>query len=162
MRSQRINQEKDRNLIGIYVRTNNEKEFSPTGGQIGKTVQKYFSQNLAASIKNRTHPGVTICAYTDYETDHTGDYTYFIGEEVTTVQDIPEGYAMTTIPKGSYAKFTSEKGPMPFVVIDLWKRIWSLSPNELGGKRRYATDYEVHDARASDPNNIEIDIYIGL
>jgi predicted transcriptional regulator YdeE len=36
------------------------------------------------------------------------------------------------------------------------------APQELGGDRRYATDFEIYDQRAQDPNNTILDIYIGL
>jgi predicted transcriptional regulator YdeE len=32
----------------------------------------------------------------------------------------------------------------------------------LGGTRAFLTDYEVYDQRAADPQNSQIDVYIGL
>ncbi|MCB1119844.1 MAG: AraC family transcriptional regulator [Chlamydiia bacterium] len=149
-------------LIGITVRTNNEREKNWETGVIFPTVQRYFHQNLAASIPSRQEPGTTYCAYTDYESDHTGDYTYFIGEVVAPDTPLPEGFERLTIPTQKYAKFTVGPGGMPDVIRNAWLDIWQLTPNEFGGNRRYHTDFEVYDERASDHNNIITDIYIGI
>lgn len=58
--------------------------------------------------------------------------------------------------------FTSNPGPMPAVCIDLWQKIWTLNPAQLGGERQYLADFELYDKRASDPQNTVLDIYIGI
>src|SRR3982751_2024128 len=75
------------------------------------------------------------CAYTDYQSDHTDDYTYFIGEEVTSFDTLPEGFQKLTIPHQHYVKFTTKPAPMPEVIVNAWEKIWEMSPKELGGKR---------------------------
>jgi predicted transcriptional regulator YdeE len=37
-----------------------------------------------------------------------------------------------------------------------------MSPKELGGTRAFQTDFEIYDQRAADPENAQIDVYIGL
>ena len=37
-----------------------------------------------------------------------------------------------------------------------------MSPRELGGKRKYETDFEIYDERATDHQNIVLDLYIGI
>ena len=69
-------------LAGITVRTNNKNELNWEIGKILPCIQQYFHNLLAEKIPNRKNPGTTFCVYTDYESDFTGDYTYFIGEEV--------------------------------------------------------------------------------
>jgi predicted transcriptional regulator YdeE len=91
----------ERSLIGITVRTNNAAEMS--GGKIGLVVQNYFQNQLAAQIPNRQNPGITYSAYTDYESDYTGDYTYFIGEEVASGTSAPLGFEKIIIPAQAYA-----------------------------------------------------------
>ncbi len=149
-------------LIGIQVRTNNKSEMNPSEAKIGDTAQRYFSKNLASLIPMRKNPGITFCAYTNYESDHTGNYTYFIGEEVTDLSDIPEGYTYLTVPKGNYIQLTSSSGVMPDIVIKLWQKIWQMNSEELGGKRSYTVDYEIYDEKAIDPKNTIVDIYIGI
>jgi predicted transcriptional regulator YdeE len=149
-------------LVGITVRTNNQNESDWSKGKIFPCVQQYFHQQLSEKISNRQNPSTTLCAYTDYESDHTGDYTYFIGEEVSAFDTIPEGLTTLTIPPQQYAKFTTEPGAMPTVLGDAWQAIWKMTPQTFGAARRYHTDFEVYDDRAKDHENIVLDIYIGL
>lgn len=149
-------------LVGITVRTSNKAEFDPATAKIGPCVLRYFQQQVADKILHRKNPGTTISAFTDYESDYTGEYTYFIGEEVSSSENIPEDLESHIIPPQTYTKFTTEPGPMPSVVINAWQEIWKMSPEDLGGQRRYHTDFEVYDQRARDPQATILDLYIGL
>ena len=149
-------------LIGIKTRTNNEAEFQAISAKISSCIQRYFQENIASKIPNRSKPGVTLCAYTEYEGDWTSDYTYFIGEEVNDFESVPEGLEIHIIPVQTYVKFTTNAGPMPKVIIEAWQEIWKMPPEMLGGQRNYHTDFEVYDERALDRQNTVLDIYIGL
>jgi predicted transcriptional regulator YdeE len=150
-------------LIGIRARTSYSQELNPMEASIFKCVQKFFHETLFEKIPNRKNPGTTICAYSEYESEYKGAYTYFIGEEVTAVPSpLPEGLHALTIPPQRYVRYTSGPAPMPEVVVNAWKNIWSLSPKELGGKRSYLTDFELYDERAADHTAIVLDIYIGI
>lgn len=149
-------------LIGITCRTNNQAEMNPASAKIGPTVQRYFHDGLATIIVNRKQSGVTYCVYTNYESDFTNNYTFFIGEQVTSFDDVPDSFEQLTVAAQDYVKFTTEPGAMPKICIDAWQNIWSMSPNELGGERSYIADFEVYDDRAQDPKNTILDIYIGI
>jgi predicted transcriptional regulator YdeE len=149
-------------LVGITARTNNANEMKPETGKIPSMIQKYFHGGLSEKIMTRKNPGTTYCVYTNYESDVTGDYTYFIGEEVTSLEGVPEGFETIAIPAQNYAKFTNQPGPMPAVCIGMWKNIWAMKPSDLGGDRSYIADFEVYDNRSADQNNAVLDIYIGL
>lgn len=149
-------------FVGITARTNNKSEMDPSQAQIGQTVQNYFQKGLANRIQARMNPGRTLCAYTHYESDFTGDYTYFIGEEITHFHDIEPGFQTLMIPAQTYVKFTSDPGPMPHVCIDLWQKIWAMEAVDLGGRRAYVADFEVYDGRSLDPKKTVLDIYIGV
>ena len=131
-------------------------------GRIFPCVQRYFHGALAEKIPNRKKPGTTFCAYTDYESNYLGAYTYFIGEEVNSFNHLPEGFDKLTIPAQSYAKFTTDSAPMPEVIVNAWNEIWKMSPQELGGERAYQTDFEIYDERAADHQQIVLDIYVGI
>lgn len=147
-------------LIGLSLRTNNQNEIDPMKGKIFPLIQKYFHETWAKNIPHRKNPNVTFCAYTDYENDHTGDYTYFIGEEVTDINGVPEGFDMLIIPAQTYDKFTTNPGQMPDVIRNAWFEIWEMYPK--AGQRKYLTDFEVYDERAADHSKIILDIYIGV
>ena len=158
-----IAQRQEMKCIGIQVRTNNAQEIDKATGRIFPCIQRYFHQALFERIPNRKNPGTTFCAYTNYESDYQGDYTYFVGEEVTSVDtSLPEEFQVLIIPAQTYAKFTTEPAPMPEVIVNAWQHVWQLSPEHLGGKRRYLTDFEIYDERAADHQNIVLDLYIGI
>ena len=126
-------------------------------------MRQYFHGQLFEKIPNRAKAGTTFCAYTDYESDHKGVYTYFIGEEVTSYErHLPERFSTLTIPPQHYAKFTTKPAPMPDVIENTWNEIWKMSAKDLGGKRCYQTDFEIYDERAADHQNIVLDVYVGI
>lgn len=154
---------KEIKLVGITARTSNALESDPSKNKIPATVQKYFHEGLAEKIQNRKNPHTTLCVYTNYKSDFTEDYTYFIGEEVTSFEGLDERFETLTIPPQTYLKFTTPPGPMPAVCIDMWKNIWSMeSLANLGGNRAYIADFEVYDERSQDHKNVVLDIYIGV
>lgn len=149
-------------LAGLKVRTNNAAEMNVLTAQISPLVLRYFSQGTPELLPHRQNPGVTLCTYTDYENGIYGNYTYFVGEAVTSFEALPEGLETLIIPPQNYAKFTTEPGIFPLILIEAWQKIWQLSDQELGGKRLYQADFELYDQRAQNPQNAALDIYIGL
>jgi predicted transcriptional regulator YdeE len=159
---QQTNQLPTIKVVGIKTRTNTASEMNPATAKIGATVQQYFQNALSDKMIHRTKPGTTYCCYTDYESDLSGDYTFFMGEEVLSFDDLPEGFSTLTIPAQQYTTFSSDPGPMPDVCIALWQKIWNMTPEALGGARAYQTDFELYDERAQDPKNTVLDIYVGI
>ncbi len=148
-------------LVGISGYTSNENEMSEKA-IIGKMLQKYFGENLSSQIKNRKNPGKTFCVYTNYESDHTGNYKYFVGEEVVDFAQAPENFENMIIQNQIYTKFTTDPGPMPQTCISMWQNIWSMNSSDFGGERAYIADFEIYDERSLDPQNTILDIYIGI
>jgi predicted transcriptional regulator YdeE len=85
-----------------------------------------------------------------------------IGAEVSGFDGVPQDLVARTVPKAKYAVFSSEKGPIPQIVYDVWKRIWAWTPLETRGGRAYSTDFEVYDHRAADPTNAQIDVFVSV
>lgn len=150
-------------LVGLTARTNNKNEMNPEKSKIGALAGLYWGNQVANDIQHRSKPGITDSVYTDFESDEHGEYTYFIGEVVDSLQDQDlEKFKTITIPASNYTKFTTESGKMPEVVISAWQQIWAMSETDFDTKRRYISDFEIYDERAIDPNNTVIDIYIGV
>ena len=145
-------------IIGIAARTDNAKESA--NGIIPKQWQKFFSEGTPAKIPNTTGP-IFYGIYSDYASDHNGEYTYVIGQAVKDGTAAPSGLAVKQIPAGKYAVFTTEVGPFAKVIPDAWQRIFKLE-EEGKLKRAYKTDFEIYDQRAQNPQNGQIDIYLGL
>jgi predicted transcriptional regulator YdeE len=158
----RIVYQEEFQVVGIEASTNNTKE----AGQdaiIGKLWQQFLSEGLLNKIPGRVDHSI-IAVYTDYATDWRGQYTFILGAKVQPVPNpvIPEGMVVKTVPAGKYAVFTSERGPVAKVVVETWKRIWAYYQSPANGQRAYGADFEVYDQRAADPNNAEVDIYVGV
>jgi predicted transcriptional regulator YdeE len=147
-------------VAGLARRTNNAKEAAGEG-EIGKVWLEFTQGHVGDKIPHPLDDNL-IAVYTDYESDQHGDYTYLLGKKVSDLSDLPAGLVGRYVPSGRYATFVSEKGPLLQVVPQVWQRIWSMSVAALGGKRAFEADYEVYDERAQDPQNGQVDVYVGL
>ncbi len=151
-------------VVGMKARTNNKLEMDIATAKIPATTKKYFVLGWNEKNIYRKKPQRAYSVYTEYESDFTGDFTYFIGEEVTDVDKIPEGFSKIIIPSQKYVKFTNEvAGPMPKICIDMWQKIWQMTPEQFGGNRSYKADFELYDERAKNyPQDVIVDIFIGI
>ncbi|AWN75721.1 TPA: GyrI-like domain-containing protein [Legionella anisa] len=161
MKKELINKQEIK-LIGLTARTNNKNEMNPQTSKIGELAGRFWSQNIANQIPHRENPGVTLSVYAEYESNEHGDYTYFIGEEVSSFENMPAGLQRLTIPASKYQRFTTSSGTMPEVVINAWQQIWKMTSDDFEGERAYFADFEVYDQRAVDPAHTILDIYIGI
>jgi predicted transcriptional regulator YdeE len=147
-------------VIGITARTTNAREMTADAA-IGKQWMRFFQEGVFGKIPNKADASI-IAVYTDYASDHNGEYTYVLGARVTSDAEVPEGMVAKKISGGKFAVFTSDKGPAPQVVPATWMKINSLPQSALGGDRLYRADYEIYDERARDPQNLQMDVYIGI
>jgi predicted transcriptional regulator YdeE len=147
-------------MVGISARTTNAKEMSGKG-VIGQQWDRFMKEGLLSKIPNKVDSNI-LAVYTDYESDANGAYTYVIGARVSSAADVPPGMVAKKIPAGRYAVFTSEKGFVGKVVAETWMRIWAVPKSAPGGNRAYQADFEVYDQRAADPQNAQVDIYVGI
>jgi predicted transcriptional regulator YdeE len=147
-------------VVGISARTTNAKEMTAEG-VIGKQWTRIFQETVMARIPNKADQNI-VAVYTDYASDHDGEYTFLLGARVTSEKDVPAGMVAKQVPGGKFAVFTSKKGPAWKVVPELWARINSLPKTTVGGDRRYAADFEIYDERAADPQNSQVDVYVGI
>lgn len=147
-------------VVGIAARTSNAKEKTPEG-RIAKQWERLMRQGLLAEIPNKAD-GNIVAVYTEYASDKDGEYTYVLGACVTNAESIPAGMVAKQVPAGRYAVFTSEKGPVQKVVVEMWQRVWATPQRALGGDRTYKADFEVYDQRAQNPADAVVDLYVGV
>jgi len=147
-------------VVGIAARTSNAKE-ATADGVIGKQWERFMKEGVLAKIPNKVDSAI-VAVYTDYASDKDGEYTFVLGAKVKSDHDIPDGMLARKVPAGRYAVFTSEKGPAARVVAETWKRIWSVQKSTPGGNRAFKADFEVYDERAADPQNMQVDVYVGV
>ena len=147
-------------VVGVSARTSNAREMT-ANGVIGKQWGRLMQEGLVEKIPNKAESNI-VAVYTDYASDHNGDYTFVLGARVTSDADVPAGMVAKKVPAGRYAMFTSEKGAAPKVVPELWMKINSLPPHAVGADRVYRADFEIYDQRAMDPGNMQMDVYVGI
>jgi predicted transcriptional regulator YdeE len=146
-------------VIGIEARTDNARE-ATADGIIPRQWQRFLQERIVERIPGKA--GANIYAiYSDYASDHRGEYTFVIGAMVKDGATAPAGMVAKRVPGGQYAVITSDKGPLQTVVPETWKKVRKL---EQGGKltRAYQADFEIYDQRSQDPQNAQIDLYVGL
>ena len=146
-------------VVGLTVRTNNAAE---AGGQgaIGRLWQTTMQNGALDQIPNKAGDGYVV-VYSDYASDNTGDYNYTLGCRVSSAEKIPDGMVARTVPAGKYAALTSETGSPQEVIPALWRRINTMTPQQLGGTRAYATDFETYGP-IMDWGNMQMTAHIGL
>ncbi len=142
-------------IIGIQVRTSNANQRAAK--DIGELWSKLYKEGIADQISNKLSPEI-YAVYSDYESNHTGEYTVTLGFKVSSLENIPTDLFGKTIAKGTYTPFLA-KGAMPMAVIQTWQEIWSKE-SELN--RVYSTDFEVYGNRATQGDQSEVDIFIGI
>jgi predicted transcriptional regulator YdeE len=157
----RMVEQQEFSVIGIQVRTSNAKEMTG-GGAIPRQWNKFFKEGIADKIPNKVDSTI-YAVYTNYASDYNGEYDFIIGMKVSRVSDVPPGMVAKTVPKGKYAVVASAKGPVAEIVPKAWQQVYSLDDNkQLGGARAYRADFELYDQRSQNPQDAQVDLYIGL
>lgn len=142
------------NMIGIAIRTTNEGGQSAT--DIRELWNKFLSNNLLAQIPNRADDTI-YSIYMDYEKDYTKPYTTILGCRVKSMDTIPDGFTSRTFSGGKYVTFTAKGNMADGIVFQAWSKIWNTDID-----RAYTADFEVYGAKAKDPANAEIDIFVSV
>lgn len=141
-------------VIGISVRTTNEH------GQAAQDIpalwQRFLGENIASKIGNKVSEDI-YCLYTDYEKDHTRPYTTLLGYHVSNLDHIPVGLVGKSVDEANYAKFVAKGNLQQGAVFNAWTEIWNSDI-----PRAFSTDFEVYGTRAQNPEEAEVDIFIGL
>jgi predicted transcriptional regulator YdeE len=146
-------------VVGLTVRTNNAAEAGGQG-QIPALWQNAMTNGQLEQIPNRVGEGYVV-VYSDFATDHGGEYNYTLGVRVSSADNLPAGMVKRTVAAGKYAIFQSEQGAPQDVIPALWQHINSLSPQQMGGDRAYQTDFETY-GNFTDPNSMQVTAHIGL
>jgi predicted transcriptional regulator YdeE len=121
-----------------------------------------LSEGIADKIPSELDSTI-YAVYTGYASDDNGEYDFIIGMKVSRVSDVPPGMVTKTVPKGRYAVVASARGSVAQVVPQAWRQVYSLDDSkQLGGTRAYKADFELYDQRSQNPQDSQVDLYIGL
>ncbi|MDW7691217.1 GyrI-like domain-containing protein [Flammeovirgaceae bacterium SG7u.111] len=142
------------NLVGISTVTTNAN--GQAAKDIGDLLNRFMGEGIATKIPNKLSEEV-YSVYTDYEGDYTNPYRVLMGCKVSSLDEIPEGLEGRTIGGGQFVKFVAKGDLARGAVYNEWVKIWDT---ELD--RAYQADFEIYGAKAQDPSNAEVDIFIGV
>lgn len=121
-------------VLGSIKRMDNQE----AGEAIGKMWEAFLKEN-------KPLPYYSI--YTNYESDHTGKYDYYLAVKADTLEK-----ANFTIPAGNYLKIPVVPNNVEGVV-KTWQEIWAQDDTL---PRTYQADFEKYEA------NGEIAIYLSI
>jgi predicted transcriptional regulator YdeE len=143
------------NIIGISIKTANNDE-TKLLKDMQSLWQRFFAEDVSGQIPHKASPDI-YCVYTDYEGDYTQPYVALLGYKVDKLEQVPAGLIGRSFAGGSYMQQMVSGDPQQGVVYEAWQKIWNM---EL--TRSYLADFEIYNANASDPQNAEISILVGV
>jgi predicted transcriptional regulator YdeE len=136
-------------IMGIQIRTSNDV----CQTDMPQIWQKFFQEKILEKISDKVNNTI-FAVYTDYEDDYTKPYSYILGCEVSTLDNIPEGMVGTIVPAASYAVYKTQ-GEYPQGLASTWQMIWKAP-----FKRAYTTDFEVYETDFNPQTKPEVKVYI--
>jgi predicted transcriptional regulator YdeE len=147
-------------VVGIETRTSNQKETDPSSAKIPGHWKRFFEEEIVRNIPNSVRPDIIFAVYTNYQSDHKGEYSLILTARVSSLESIPAGMTGITIPPSRYLVFPAI-GKMPDSIIRTWGNIWKYFYESTQYTRSYTADFEIYDKR-SQSENPEVDIYIAV
>ena len=145
----KIKQIKKMIISGIKVTTNNENENTEGKEKIAQLWEDYTQNNTYTKTLNKVKDISMYGVYSNYVSDHNGDYDVTVGVEVTKAKN------PIIIENERYLVF-SKKGELPEIIYDTWQEIWDYFENNDEYKRKYSIDFEKYSVEE------EIEIYISI
>lgn len=142
-------------LVGLCLTGKTTNNNGQSNIDCGSLWQKFEEEDCFEKISGRITEEI-FAVYHDYESDHNGPFSYFIGCRVAGIPEVPKGLVSLTIPAGKYQKIKA-RGEMPGCIATAWKEIWSLDIS-----RAYTFDFEVYDERSKNWNHAEVDIMLSI
>ncbi|ABX06033.1 effector binding domain-containing protein [Herpetosiphon sp.] len=143
-------------IAGLATRTTNQAEADPRTGLIGPLYQRFFGENISQQLANAdltSRYGV----YTNYASDHQGEYDLIVGHAVSSDQPQPDGLIQITIPAQRYLRWQGTIA-QPSDVIGMWMHIWEYFSQPQLYQRSYTADFEYYDFAQPDQAEIWIAI----
>lgn len=131
-------------LGGIARRTSNAHP-----EQIGAFWETFRTGKIAQKLPQRTSDAV-YALYTEYDSDHNGEYTLLLGYKVPADSEVQEGLYKVTVPADLYA-VVDARGPQPMTLINTWQEI-----NTTNMDRSYGCDFDIYWG----PESVEIYVSI--
>jgi predicted transcriptional regulator YdeE len=146
-------------IIGMGVDTNLKTVYR----DIPKLGQRFAKQK--SQILNKKQPWGFAAVSKDFN-EAAGTFTYFMGDRVTTSEQVPDGLEPFEIPVGKYAVFPirpKNRFGWAIAIASAKKYIYtSWLPNSVYEHAGTIDDFEYHDERSTHKGNPEIDFYVAI
>lgn len=132
-------------VMGMEVRTGNQQEMNPATAEIPTLWTRFVAEQLWLDIPECVNPQVLYGVYTDYASNHLGDYSLIVAVEVNSIDNPPENMVGISIPAGSYLVFSSVGSPAGSI-MSMWQQIWHYFSAGSRYQRAFTTDFEMYAA----------------
>jgi predicted transcriptional regulator YdeE len=142
-------------VLGIDATTTNAAEGDPAKARIPKLWARFYAEDVLSKLPRKRPPVLPVGVYTDYESDHNGQYRILAGAAVEEGAAVPEGVGRAAVPGGKYLMFRGE-GQMPAVVVQTWMSVWHYFAESRDHVRAYTADFELYRG----PEAVEIYIAV--
>ncbi len=146
-------------IIGMSVDTDLKKVFRDIPA-LGKRFQKHKHE-----IPNKKLPWGFAAVSKGLDREK-GAFTYFMGDRVTTLEQIPDGLKGLEIPISKYTVFPirpKNRLGWPIAIASAKKYIYGAwLPNSIYEPAGTIDDFEYHDERSVRKHNPEIDLYVAI
>jgi predicted transcriptional regulator YdeE len=77
-------------VLGITIVTSNAAEANPADGKIAGLWTRFYQEDVLSTIPGKKTPVVPLGVYTNYESDHSGQYQLMAGAAVDPATATPE------------------------------------------------------------------------
>ncbi len=144
---------KELSIIGKELQTNNSRL-----PELVKFWEKFQEEKTLREIPHKLDEHTIIALYTNYASDHTGDYSFILGAPVCSIKRVPSQMIGISTPKTQFAKITA-RGPIPESIQKAWSYIWSDAFPYI---RAYTYDFELYEPHKLNQTIPEVDIYISI
>lgn len=127
--------------------------------------KQFATYKKTHEIPNKRQPWgfAAVSQGTDQE---KGEFTYFMGDRVTTLEHVPAGLTAFEIPAAKYAVFPIRpKNSLgwPVAIASAKRYIYGTwLPNSIYEPAGVIDDFEYHDERSLRKGNLEIDLYVAI
>src|SRR4026209_437221 len=87
-------------VVGIDITTSNAAERDPAKARIPALWGRFYGEGILSKIPGKKSPVLPVGVYTDYESDHDGQYRLLAGAVVEDIEFPADGFTRATLTAG--------------------------------------------------------------
>ena len=141
-------------VVGIAVKTSNAN-YDKLHNDMQMLWNKFFTEKIIDKIPNKLSHDI-YSVYTDYEGDYSKPYLALLGCKVANLDNLPDNLVAKLVNGSTYSRTTIKGNLHQGVMFEAWQKIWNMDI-----PRNYMADFEVYSEKAQNPEQAEVDIFLG-